>query len=84
GLRFDYHLNEDEHSAFIRGQLNVTAQMRMPPGRGTRFHVRYAEFSPQRIENRLLRTALDWSLKMARQGQSWRQANSLSHHLEGI
>ncbi|HFT3325085.1 TPA: McrC family protein [Klebsiella pneumoniae] len=84
GLRFDYHLIEDEHSAFIRGQLNVTAQMRMPPGRGTRFHVRYAEFSPQRIENRLLRTALDWSLKMARQGQSWRQANSLSHQLEDI
>ena len=84
GLRFDYHLIEDEHSAFIRGQLNVTAQMRMPPGRGTHFHVRYAEFSPQRIENRLLRTALDWTLKMTRQGQSWRQANSLSHQLDGI
>ncbi len=84
GLRFDYHLIEDEHSAFIRGQLNVTAQMRMPPGRGTHFHVRYAEFSPQRIENRLLRTALDWALKMTRQGQSWRQANSLSHQLDGI
>ncbi|WP_338670746.1 McrC family protein [Pantoea dispersa] len=84
GLRFDYHLIEDEHSAFIRGQLNVTAQMRMPPGRGTHFHVRYAEFSPQRIENRLLRTALDWSLKVTRQGQSWRQANSLSHQLDGI
>lgn len=84
GLRFDYHLIEDEHSAFIRGQLNVTAQMRMPPGRGAHFHVRYAEFSPQRIENRLLRTALDWALKMTRQGQSWRQANSLSHQLDGI
>jgi len=84
GLRFDYHLIEDEHSAFIRGQLDVTAQMRMPPGRGTHFHVRYAEFSPQRTENRLLRTALDWTLKMTRQGQSWRQANSLSHQLDGI
>jgi 5-methylcytosine-specific restriction enzyme subunit McrC len=40
--------------------------------------------SPQRIENRLLRTALDWALKMTRQGQSWRQANSLSHQLDGI
>ncbi|MGK3223501.1 McrC family protein [Enterobacter soli] len=84
GLRFDYHLIEDEHSAFIRGQLDVTAQMRMPPGRGTHFHVRYAEFSPQRLENRLLRTALDWALKMTRQGQSWRLANSLSHQLDGI
>ncbi|WP_379931982.1 McrC family protein [Enterobacter sichuanensis] len=84
GLRFDYHLIEDEHSAFIRGQWNVTAQMRTPPGRETHFHVRYAEFSPQRIENRLLRTALDWALKMTRQGQNWRQANSLSHQLDGI
>lgn len=84
GLRFDYHLIEDEHSAFIRGQLNVTAQMRMPPGRGTHFHVRYAEFSPQRIENRLLRTALNWVLKLTGQGQNWRQANSLSHQLEDI
>ncbi|EKY3119204.1 McrC family protein [Cronobacter turicensis] len=84
GLRFDYHLIEDEHSAFIRGQLNVTAQMRMPPGRGAHFHVRYAEFSPQRIENRLLRTALDWVLKMTQAGQNWRQANTLCHQLDGI
>ncbi|EPP1031773.1 McrC family protein [Cronobacter turicensis] len=84
GLRFDYHLIEDEHSTFIRGQLNVTAQMRMPPGRGAHFHVRYAEFSPQRIENRLLRTALDWVLKMTQAGQNWRQANTLCHQLDGI
>ncbi|ELY7487691.1 McrC family protein [Cronobacter turicensis] len=84
GLRFDYHLIEDEHSAFIRGQLNVTAQMRMPPGRGAHFHVRYAEFSPQRIENRLLRTALDWVLKITQTGQNWRQANTLCHQLDGI
>ncbi|EPS2706495.1 McrC family protein [Cronobacter turicensis] len=84
GLRFDYHLIEDEHSAFIRGQLNITAQMRMPPGRGAHFHVRYAEFSPQRIENRLLRTALDWVLKMTQAGQNWRQANTLCHQLDGI
>ncbi|KAB0875605.1 McrC family protein [Cronobacter muytjensii] len=84
GLRFDYHLIEDEHSAFIRGQLNVTTQMRTPPGRGAHFHVRYAEFSPQRIENRLLRTALDWVLKMTQAGQNWRQANTLCHQMEGI
>ncbi|ELY3456806.1 McrC family protein [Cronobacter sakazakii] len=84
GLRFDYHLIEDEHSAFIRGQLNITAQMRMPPGRGAHFHVRYAEFSPQRIENRLLRTALDRVLKMTQAGQNWRQANTLCHQLDGI
>ena len=84
GLRFDYQLVEDEHSAFIRGQLNVTAQMRQPPGRSAHFHVRYSEFSPQRVENRLLRTALNWGLKMTTEGQSWRQANTLNHQLAGI
>lgn len=84
GLRFDYHLIEDDDSAYIRGQLDVNRQLRQPPGRGTRFHVRYAEFSPQRIENRLLRTALDIVLKMAKESNTWRQANILSHQLAEI
>lgn len=84
GLRFDYQQVEDEHSAFIRGQLNLTTQMRQPPGRSAHFHVRYAEFSPQRVENRLLRSALNWSLKVTTEGQNWRQANMLSHQLAGI
>ena len=84
GLRFDYHLIEDDDSAFIRGQLDVNRQLRQPPGRGTRFHVRYAEFSPQRIENRLLRTALDIVLKMTKENNSWRQANTLSHQMAEI
>jgi 5-methylcytosine-specific restriction enzyme subunit McrC len=84
GLRFDYHLIEDDESAFIRGQLDVNRQLRQPPGRGTRFHVRYAEFSPQRVENRLLRTALDIVLKMTKENNSWRQANTLSHQMTEI
>lgn len=84
GLRFDYHQIEDDDSAFIRGQLDVNRQLRQPPGRETRFHVRYAEFSPQRIENRLLRTALDIVLKMTKDNNSWRQANTLSHQMAEI
>ncbi|CAK9883835.1 MAG: hypothetical protein XXXJIFNMEKO3_00209 [Candidatus Erwinia impunctatus] len=84
GLRSDYQLVEDEHSTFIRGQLNVTAQMRTPPGTSARFQVCYAEFSPQRIENRLLRTALDRVLNITREGQNWRQANTLRHQLDSI
>lgn len=84
GLRFDYLQIEDDDSAFIRGQLDVNRQLRQSPGRGTRFHVRYAEFSPQRIENRLLRTALDIILKMTKDNDSWRQANSLSHQMAEI
>ena len=56
GLRFDYHTLEDE-ATFIRGQLDMNRQMRQTPDKATHFHVRYAEFTPSRIENRLLRTA---------------------------
>ncbi|WP_318363442.1 McrC family protein [Enterobacter sp.] len=84
GLRFDYHLTEDNDSAFIRGQLDINRQVRQPPGRGTRFHVRYDEFTPQRIENRLLRTALDSVLKLTKDSQNWRMANTLSHQLSDI
>lgn len=84
GLRFDYQFVEDEQSPFIRGQLNLTSQMRQPPGRDPRFHVRYAEFTPQRIENRLLRTVLNLVLHSTRDAHNWRQATTLSHHLESI
>lgn len=84
GLRFDYHLTEDDDSAYIRGQLDMNRQIRQPPGRRTRFHVRYDEFTPQRIENRLLRTALDSVLKLTKDSENWRMANTLSHQLSDI
>lgn len=84
GLRFDYHLTDDDDSAFIRGQLDINRQIRQHPGKGTRFYVRYDEFTPQRIENRLLRTALDSVLRVTRDSENWRMANTLSHQLSDI
>ncbi|UUE58113.1 McrC family protein [Pectobacterium aroidearum] len=84
GLRFDYHPIEDDESAFIRGQLDINRQLRNPPGRETRFNVRYAEFSPQRIENRLLRSVLDVVLKLTKENNNWRQANALRHRMAEI
>lgn len=84
GLRFDYHPTEDDDSAFIRGQLDMNRQLRQLPGKGARFHVRYDEFTPQRIENRLLRTALDYVLRFTQDSENWRAANQLSHQLADI
>lgn len=84
GLRFDYHITHDDDSAFIRGQLDINRQIRQHPGKGTRFHVHYDEFTPQRIENRLLRTALDSVLSVTRDSDNWRMANTLSHQLSDI
>lgn len=83
GLRFDYETVEEE-SRFIRGQLDVGRQSRQSPARATWFHIRHDVFSPNRIENRLLKTALGYVLKLTKNGQNWRIANTLSHQLSVI
>lgn len=83
GLRFDYQQVEEENR-FIRGQLNQTRQSRQTPGRAAWFHLRHDIYTPNRIENRLLRTALDYVLKITRSADSWRLANELAHQLSSI
>jgi 5-methylcytosine-specific restriction enzyme subunit McrC len=83
GLRFDYEQVEEE-SRFIRGQMNQVKQSRQPPGRATWFHIRHDIYSPNRIENRLLKTALDFVLKITRDADNWRLANELAHQLSSI
>ena len=80
GLRFDYQRVEEE-SRFIRGRLDQTRQCRQTPDRATWFHIQHDIYSPQRIENRLLRTALDCVLKLTRNPDNWRLANELAHQL---
>jgi 5-methylcytosine-specific restriction enzyme subunit McrC len=83
GLRFDYETVEEE-SRFIRGQLDVGRQSRQSPARAIWFNIRHDVFSPNRTENRLLKTALDYVLKLTKNGQNWRIANTLSHQLSVI
>lgn len=83
GLRFDYQQVEEENR-FIRGQLDQTRQSRQTPGRAAWFHLRHDIYTPNRIENRLLRTALDYVLKVTRSADSWRLANELAHQLSSI
>ena len=83
GLRFWYEDIEEE-SRFLRGQLQATKQMRQPPDRRHLFHIRHALFTPDRIENRLLRTALDYVRQHANSPENWRLANELGHRLDDI
>lgn len=83
GLRFDYQTIEDE-CRFVRGQLDINKQLRQTPDKATRFHVRYAEFTPQRLENRLLRSALDAVFRATQDNNNWRLANTLRHQLADI
>lgn len=57
GLRQSYQRVEAEAN-FLKGQLRIAAQLRAPPGRAHRFHIRHDQFSTNRPENRLLHSAL--------------------------
>tara|TARA_R110000787_G_scaffold164366_3_gene277480 strand:- start:5232 stop:6563 length:1332 start_codon:yes stop_codon:yes gene_type:complete len=83
GLRFDYTQIEEE-SRFIRGQLDMARQSRQTPDRATWFHIRHDIFSPDRIENRLLKTALGYAFKITKHPENWRLANELNHYLIDI
>ncbi len=58
--------------------------MRQAPGRNHLFHIKHALFTPNRLENRLLKTALDYVRLQARTTENWRLANELSHRLDEI
>ena len=83
GLRFDY-LRIEEESPYIRGQLDITAQQRQPSGRAHLFHIKHDIYHPNRIENRLIKTALDYIQAHCRTHENWRLANELSHILAPI
>lgn len=83
GLRFDYQRIEEE-SRYIRGQLDQTRQSRQTPDRANWFHIRHDIYTPNRIENRLLKTALDYILKVTRDADNWRLASELGHKLGAI
>ncbi len=83
GIRFDYQHVEEEQR-FLRGQLNVVAQMRQPPGRQHHFQIRHDIFLPDRAENRLLKLALEQVAKATQDASHWRLANELRSMLAEI
>jgi len=76
GIRFDYQRVEEERSS-LRGQLNLVAQIRQPPGRQHFFQVRHDVFVPDRAENRLLKLAVERICKATQDATNWRLAHEL-------
>ena len=83
GLRFDY-IEVREEAAFIRGRIDMMAQQRQRPGSAHRFQLHHEIFSPDRLENRLLKTALMWVKATCRSAQNWRMCNVLAHQLKEL
>ncbi|CAI2514774.1 5-methylcytosine-specific restriction enzyme subunit McrC [Serratia proteamaculans] len=83
GLRFDYSRIEEE-SRFIRGQLRIERQQRQSPARQHLLHINHDVFSPNRLENRLLKTALIYVLAICKNSENWRLSNELSHRMNEV
>lgn len=83
GIRFDYQRVEEEQR-FMRGQLNVVAQIRQPPGRQHYFQIRHDVFLPDRAENRLLKLALEQVANATQDAANWRLANELRSMLAEV
>lgn len=83
GIRFHYQRVEEEQSS-LRGQLNLMAQLRQPPGRAHRFCTRHDIFTPDRAENRLIRSTLDLVRDHSRSPDNWRMAHELGLRLADL
>jgi len=83
GLRFDYQQIEAA-SRFVRGQLNRGRQSRQSPDLAAWFYIRHELDTPNRIENRLLKTALGYVLKITGDADNWRLVNELAHQLRDL
>ena len=83
GVRFDY-VRVEEQLPFLRGQLNLQAQLRRQPGHDATFNVRHDVYVADRPENRLLRLAVDICRRETRDADNWRLANELSARLTDV
>lgn len=83
GVRFDYHAVR-EQQRFLRGRLDLSSQLRQPPGRQHLFQIEHDVFDADRAENRLLRSALDRVCKITRDARNWRLSHELATYLAPI
>lgn len=83
GLRFDYRPVEEE-VRFLRGRLRVGQQLRQPVGRQHLFQVEHQVFDANRVENRLIASALIKVAGITRDPANWRLAHELEHQMAEV
>lgn len=83
GLKRDYELVE-ESQPFVKGRLLIAQQMRKGPGQEAIFNLEYDEFLFNGIENRLIRTALQYVLELTNNDDSLLRAHDFAGLLETI
>ena len=83
GLKRDY-LRQQDNLAWMKGKLRVSAQLSKNCVRRDRFQVAFDEYSVERPENRILKTAIDKIRRQTRNPYLQQQLNPMQAHFEAI
>lgn len=83
GLRFQY-VEQERNLTTARGRLLVSANMRANPLAPHRFYCRFEEMSPNRPENRLIRSALDKVRRQTANDRSRKEAAALADWMHEV
>lgn len=62
GIKSDY-IKKEDNFYYLKGRLKIVDQIKKNFIHKERFYVEYDEFSPERIENRIIKTTLDFLYK---------------------
>lgn len=65
GIKSDY-IDREENLGFLKGKLKIKEQMKKNFVHKERFYVQYQEFIQDRVENRLIKTALEYLYKRSK------------------
>lgn len=83
GLKRDY-LRQQDNLPWMKGKLRVSAQLSKNCVRRDRFQVEFDDYSAERPENRILKTAIDKIRRQIRDPQLLIQINSLQVYFDDI
>lgn len=83
GIRSQY-TRVQERKPYLKGQLQTSKQLNQRPGCLNSFHISYDDFSPDRAENRLIRSALNQVMKWSKNSDNLRLGSELQFALDDI
>lgn len=90
GIKSDY-IQKEENLKFLKGKLKIAEQIKYNTIHKERFFVLYEEFSSDRVENRLIKTTLEYLYKKSKSNKNQQRIREflfvydeikISHHIK--
>ena len=69
GIKSDY-VQKEENLKFLKGKLKISEQIKQNSIHKERFYVQFEEFSSDRVENRLIKTTLEYLYKKSKSNKN--------------